>query len=102
MAWMLALSCLTAIMIVNCDANITTCDQLDDTTDYMYPAKCSKAWFDKINKTIINALKHNQNFEHDIKNLYRPFHSIASYCSYQKRVQWDKTCFVPMIRYHVE
>ena len=95
MTWMLALCCLTTITIVNCEANITSCDQLDDATDYIYPAKCSKAWFDKINKTIINALKHNLNFEHDIKNLYRPFHSIASYCSYQKQVQWDQNVLGP-------
>ena len=95
MTWILALRCLTIITIVNCEANITTCDQLDDATDYIYPAKCSKAWFDKINKTIINALKHNPNFEHDIKKLYGPLHSIASYCSYQKQVQWDENVLRP-------
>ena len=64
------------------------CKQLQQSPNF-YTNPCTKVWMEVINKTIVYALKVNENFEHDIWNLNRKFHTITAYCSYQKNVRWQ-------------
>ena len=64
------------------------CRQLDKG-EHLFPANCSKVWLNNIDKTLMYALRQNRNFEHVIRNLNKPFHSIANHCSYKRWVQWD-------------
>ena len=95
MMWIFAFWFMNIITMIIGEHEGPECRQLDNNERF-FPANFTNNWLNNIDMTLMFALRQNRNFEHIISNLNKPFHSIATHCSYKRWVQWDDNRLRPL------
>ena len=95
MMWIIAFCYVSiAATVANCQIESPSCRELDDE-ESIFTRNCSGTWLDNIDKTVMEALEQNRNFEQVTRNLHKRLDAVATHCSYKQWVQWDDNVLRP-------